>query len=105
MNYIVSSKSLGKITLNETDPAASILQNIAIFLKTWQQSVPLYRSFGLSKRFVDKPIPVAMSLLVAEITEALPKFEPRATLKNVTFEADSDHPGKMIPTVEVEINE
>jgi phage baseplate assembly protein W len=105
MSYIISSKSLGSITLNELDTVKSVLQNIAIILSTRQKSVPLYRGFGLSGRFVDKPIPVAKSMMIAEIPEVIAEFEPRAKVVNVTFEEDENTPGKLIPIVEVEINE
>jgi len=105
MSYMVSSKNLSSITLNESDTVRSVLQNIAIILSTRQLSVPLYRDFGLPMQFVDKPMPVAKPMLIAEITEAIAEFEPRATLLNVTFEIDETVPGRLIPTVEVEIND
>lgn len=105
MSYKVSSKDLRSISLNETDVVTSVLQNIAIILSTRQQTVPLYRDFGLPMRFIDKPIPVARPMLVAEIEEAISEYEPRATVVGVTFEIDESAPGRLIPTVEVEINE
>jgi len=103
MSYKVSTRDLSKITLSQADRVSSILQNIAIILSTRQQSIPLYRSFGLPMQFIDKPIPVAKPLIIAEIQEAIAEFEPRATLVNVTFEEDESAPGRLIPTVEVEI--
>lgn len=103
MSYQVSP-DLSKVTLNESDYVRSVLQNIAIILATRQGTVPLYREFGLPMRFVDKPMPVAKTLLVAEITEALAEYEPRAKVLNVDFVVDAATPGKLIPTVEVEIN-
>lgn len=105
MSYKVSTKDLGSISLNETDTVKSVLQNVAVILSTRQQSVPLYRGFGLPMKFVDKPIPVAQSLLVAEINEAISEYEPRASVTAVTFEVDESVPGRLIPTVEVEIND
>jgi len=103
MSYTINPKSLNKITLNEKNTVASVLQNIAIILSTRQQSVPLYREFGLPMRFIDKPIPVAKALLIAEIEEAISEFEPRATIKNISFEVDINVPGKLIPILEVDI--
>ena len=104
MSYKVSAQSLNKIKLNETDTAASVLQNLAIILSTVQGTVPMYRDFGISQRSVDKPIPVAKAMLIADIEDAIRKFEPRATLRNINFAIDEANPGKLIPTVEVEIN-
>ena len=102
MSYMVSSKNLGSITLNESDPVRAALQNIAIILSTRQLSVPLYRDFGLPMQFIDKPMAVARPLLIAEIKDAITEYEPRATVLNITFEDDT--PGKLIATVEVEID-
>lgn len=105
MIYKVSQQDLSSIKLNESDTVASVLQNVAIILSTRRQSVPLHRAFGLSQHFVDKPIPVAKPMMISEIQEALLEFEPRATLVAVKFTEDAAVPGKLIPTVEVEINE
>ncbi len=105
MNYIISTKDLGSITLNETDTVKSVLQNIRIILSTRQFSVPLYREFRLPMQFLDKPIPVAKVLLIAEIRDAITEFEPRANVLNVTVEIDENAPGKVHATVEVEIKD
>ncbi|MDD2296578.1 MAG: GPW/gp25 family protein [Sphaerochaetaceae bacterium] len=104
MNYYVSTKDLGSITLNESDVVKSVLQNIRIILLTRQFSVPLYRGFGLPMQFVDKPAAVARSLLIAEIKDAIAEYEPRATVLNVTLDTDITAPGKLVATVEVRID-
>ena len=103
MRYTVSAHDLSRVRLNEPDIVASVLQNIAIILSTRQQSIPLHRGLGLPMRFVDKPIPVAVPLMIAEVTEAIRSFEPRAELINITYIVDENVPGKLIPIVEVEI--
>lgn len=105
MSYKVSAQDLDSIKLAQSDTVAAVLQNIAIILSTRQQSVPLARDFGLPMQFLDKPIPVARALMIAEIQEAILKFEPRATLLDISFEIDESAPSKLIPTVEVEILE
>ena len=103
MSYKVSAQDLRRVRLNMTDTVAAVLQNVAIILSTRQQTVPLYRGFGLPMRFVDKPIHIAQTIMVAEIDAALRQFEPRATVRNITFAIDPQDPGKLIPTVEVDI--
>lgn len=105
MSYMVSSKDLGSITLNENDTVKSVLQNIAIILSTRQLSVPLYRDFGLPMQFIDKPVAVAKPLLIAEIKDAISEYEPRVTVLNVTLETDINAPGKLNANVEVEITD
>ena len=56
-------------------------------------------------QFLDKPIPVAKALLIAEIRDAITEFEPRANVLNVTVEIDENAPGKIHATVEVEIKD
>lgn len=104
MSYKVSTTDLKRIVLNESETVASVLQNIAIILSTRAGSVPLYRAFGLPQKFVDRPVPVAKSMLYAEIKEAVEEYEPRAQVINVTFQEDTSAPGRLIPTVEVEIH-
>lgn len=105
MSYKVTAADLSEIRLNESDTVSSVLQNIAILIATRKGSVPLHRDFGLPMTFLDKPMHIAQPLIVAEVREAIETFEPRAEFINVTFDVDINNPGKLIPTVEVEIHE
>jgi len=105
MSYKVNLQKTGNIKLNESNVVESVLQNIAILLTTKQLSVPLYRSYGLPMNFLDKPINIAKNLMIAEIHDAIKIYEPRATIVGVTFTIDESQPGKLIPIVEVDINE
>lgn len=102
MTYSVTAGAA--LTLNETDPVASVLQNVAIILSTRCGSCPLYRDFGISMEFLDRPVPVAKTLAYAEIKEAIEAYELRATVAGVTFSEDANTPGLLIPTVEVNID-
>lgn len=104
MSYTVSATDLTAIRLNEPDTVNSVLQNIAVILSTRKGSVPLYRDFGLNMEFLDKPAPVARVMMIAEVREAIERWEPRATVVGVSFSEDLSNPGLLIPTVEVEIN-
>lgn len=103
MTYKVSAADLSTIRLNEENMVAAVLQNIAIILRTRQGTSPLYREFGLPMAFLDRPMQAAKPMLVVEIKEAIERFEPRATVVEVTFSEDETTPGKLIPIVEVEI--
>ena len=103
MSYKVTAADISGLQMNVTDTVASVLQNIAVILATRKGDVPLYRDFGLSQEFVDKPTPVARVLLYAEVKEAVEQYEPRAEVIGVTFQEDRSAPGRLIPTVEVEI--
>jgi phage baseplate assembly protein W len=42
-------------------------------------------------------------MLVGAATEAIHRFEPRAEVRNVTFENDESFSGRLIPIAEVDI--
>lgn len=104
MSYLVKAGGLEKINLAPESLVEEVLQNVAVILSTAQYSVPLARRLGLPMRFLDKPLPVAQAMLVAEVNEAIKEQEPRATVVETKFELDEENPGKLIPIVEVEIN-
>ena len=81
MNYKVSAPDLAHLSFNETNTLASILQNIAVILATPKGTVPMARDFGVDMDFLD-----------------------RAKVLRVT-EGEDPMNGKLIPTVEVEIND
>ena len=93
----------GAISLNEPDPVKSILQNVSIILRTWQENVPMFREFGMPMRFVDAPVNAALPTLIVEVREAIQKYEPRAELLSVDFTHDIS--GVLTPVVEVTILE
>jgi len=100
--YVVKAYTSSKIKLAPQSREEEILQNIENLLTTPKFSVPLDRDFGLSQRFVDKPLPVAEMVFRSEILDAIEKYEPRVRVEGVTFE-NGDVPGKLIPRVEVTI--
>lgn len=62
-----------------------ITQNIVVLMLTPIMSQGLDRELGLDMSFVDRPIPVARNMLVAEITERLHQFEDRVEIADVEF--------------------
>ncbi len=102
MTYQVSVNDKS-IRLGETDTIKSILQNVAIVLRTRRGSCPMYREFGLPQEYLHKPTTVARTMMYAEIRDAVEAFEPRCNVVSVNF-ADTDGAGDaLIPVVEVEI--
>jgi len=101
--YTVKAFSLENINFAPQTTEEEVLQNVAMIISTPQFSVPLARGFGLSQRFVDKPVQIAKAIAVSEVMDAIEKSEPRAEVISVTFE-QGDSPGKLIPVVEVKIN-
>ena len=81
----------------------AVLQNVALILGTQQGSIPFYREFGLPRKFQDKPMNVAKTILVSEVETFVPLLEPRAKVISVTFQ--ENNPGQIIPIVEVAVSE
>lgn len=101
MDITVNSNEDYSVEFQENNTVKSIIQNIALLLNTKKGTNPMYRDFGLPMEFIDKPIDVAETMAVLEISEALEKFETRATLKNLSLEKSKD--GKMVIVVEVTV--
>ncbi|MCX4265357.1 MAG: hypothetical protein OSJ64_00845 [Firmicutes bacterium] len=105
MTYKVSADEAAALSLNESEPVAAVLQQIAVLLATKQGTVPFYREFGLLQNFLDKPVNVAKPLLYLEVKEAIERFVPQAELVNIEFKADESRPGRIEPVVEVKIKD
>ena len=104
MNYTVSATDLGRLLFAQADTIDAALQHIAIILSTPKGSVPLYREFGLDWSCLDRPMPAATVLMRTQVREAVERWEPRATVLDISFSEDPSKPGVLIPTVEVELN-
>jgi phage baseplate assembly protein W len=103
MTYTVTGEQAGAINIAPKTLEEEVLQNVTTILSTPQYSVPLDRRFGLSSRFVDKPLAVAKALIVSEVLDAVERYEPRAEVLNISFE-ESELAGQLKPVLEVKIN-
>ncbi|WP_113673761.1 GPW/gp25 family protein [Vallitalea guaymasensis] len=106
MTHIVVANQKNIINLSPESLTEEVLQNVAMIISTPQYTVPLDRGFGLPRRFIDKPLPVARAILVSEVLDAIEKYEPRAVVRNISFVQDEQNikDGKLIPQVEVIID-
>ena len=80
-----------------------IVQNVAMIITTIKNTAPLFRDFGISAAFLDKPTAAAEALLIAEIFDAIEAYEPRAEILNVSFTRDA-RAGKLVSVLEVGID-
>ena len=99
MTYNVTAG--GVFTLIENDTVRSVLQNISAILGTARGTVPMYREFGIDASVLDKPMPVAETLIAADVRETVERFEPRAKVTDVRLEVNAS--GKIKIVCEVEI--
>ncbi|SFP11518.1 hypothetical protein [Salibacterium halotolerans] len=75
-----------------------VLRNLQILYTTPEGTVPFMRDFGISLEIQDQPINAIQAKMVAEYTAKTRKFEPRATVEEVTFVSDGET-GSMRPKV------
>lgn len=66
-----------------------IVRNIHTLLLTPIGTCPLYRDFGLDVSALDYPLDIAQNLIAVAAIEAIEKWEPRVTVKDLTFQPDT----------------
>lgn len=103
MIHEINVKNMAPIDFSPANETEEILQNIRYILSTTKYSVPLDREFGIDASFLDKPMEVAKAKNASEIVMAIAKYEPRATVTNITWTGDID--GKLYPKVQVRLSE
>ena len=94
----------GAVDFAPKSETTEILQNVRTILNTRLGTVPLARDFGISWEHVDKPLPVAKSIMQGVVIDAIEEFEPRAKVEKVTFEGDGAD-GILRPSVVISIRE
>ena len=98
---------LSGINFSPQTRAEEIIQNVKCILATRKGSVPFDRAFGVSWDVLDRPLPVAKAMMIAAVVEAIQEHEPRAEVRGVKFEANSEAAmeGRLNPIVTIEIRE
>ncbi len=105
MSYLVEAADAETLDLRPTTTAEEVLRNVAIILATAKGSVPLYRDFGVSQEYLDKPMPTAEAMLISSVKEAVEDYEPRASILDIRFTGNATEPAKLVPIVEIEVKE
>jgi len=84
--------------------AEEVAQNIRMILGTLKGSVLTDREFGISATLIDRPMPLAIAAMRAEIFDAIEKYEPRAKVTSIEFSQKADTmAGQLIPIVKFEV--
>lgn len=104
MRYIVTNADLTEIVLNEMKEVSQVLQNVGTILNTWKGSVPLHRDFGIDPDLLHRPVNMVEDLIIADVIEAIEKYEPRAEVVNVDVSVNKNTPDKVRIAVEIEID-
>ena len=99
---MITVESLGKDIIYGASGITEVIQNVRTLLTTRKGTVPIDRKFGLSFEFLDDPLPTSRAKIQTEIFQAIKKYEPRAVLKQITFDIDP-MVGRLAPTVKIEV--
>lgn len=100
--YLLSLTQGEELELGAADAVKSVAQCVKLILSTPKGTVPMYRDFGVDLSFLDLPTPAAEQRARIEIREAVERWEPRVEVKDITFSVQE---GKLIPTVEIEVQD
>jgi len=79
---------------------AEIYQNLKTLFTTPVGTVPLDRDFGVDFTVLDQPLPVARNKYSVELSEKVQRYEPRVTIKSLSFEYE-ELMGRAYPKVVV----
>lgn len=76
---------LDEVNFSPASEAEEVIQNVRTIISTVIGSVPLDRDFGLSWKYIDKPIQVSKMLFHADVINALELYEPRAVVTAIEY--------------------
>lgn len=101
MTYDLFITPLGRINFAPDNEIIEILQNVYTIITTLKFTVPMDRDLGINASVLDLPLNHARENVKAQIVQAVRKFEPRAKIRRVDFEHNTD--GKLLTHLKVEI--
>jgi phage baseplate assembly protein W len=99
---MVAIDAISKNVIYGASGIIEVIQNVRTLLTTRVGTVPLDRNFGVNLDFLDDPLPQAKAELQTEIFQKIKKYEPRAILKEISFEADALS-GRLAPRCKIEV--
>lgn len=84
-----------------------IEQNIRIIVRSFGFDVRLDCAFAHSGAYIDSPLPHATALRIANLTEAIEKYEPRVKVLSLNFAPDAKAAvdGKIFPQLRYAVKE
>ena len=92
------------INLQPSSVVEEVIQNVRMIMSTLIYTVPYDRTLAITGEYLDNPIQLNKALVQADIFNAIKNREPRAEVRNISFEGDALE-GKLKPTVRILINE
>lgn len=101
MPYIVKGIEKPEIDFAPGTVVEEVLQNVRTIVTTPRYSIPLDREFGFDASVIDRPIHVAKAQLTNEMFRQIRRYEPRAVVESIQFDADLN--GRLSPVLEVSV--
>lgn len=101
MRYTINVNP-SEINFSPSTVLEEIYQNVTTIVTTVEETVPLFRIFGVNYTFLDDPIPLSKTRQIAEIIEKVELFEPRVIVEEVKF-SENHMDGQLYPVVIISI--
>ena len=77
---------LDSVNFAPSTEAEEVIQNVRTIISTVVGTVPLDRDFGISWKYLDRPIQVSRMLFHAEVINALELYEPRVVVTGIEWD-------------------
>lgn len=105
MQFSANNENLNVPIIIGAKGIEAIEQNMRIIIKTLAFSVPLDRAFASIGEFIDSPSPHHTAKLIANLTEALEKNEPRIIINSISLQSyiGDALKGKLYPLINYSI--
>lgn len=97
MNKYTLTFTPSLVNFRPADVIEEIYQNINTILNTYKFTVPLFREFGFTADFIDRPLSILLPMYVREVVETIEKYEPRVIVEEIKMTAELE--GKAYPII------
>ena len=99
------TNTLSNINFSPASGLEEIAQNVQTIISTVQETVPLYRDFGIDPDMIDQPLNESIkNKIVLQIVDRVNRYEPRVRVRDVSFSGNTLD-GELKVTVQVEVIE
>ena len=89
MNELIIDTAPQQIIIGATGDD-ELMQNVRIIVSTFAYSVRFDVPFADEGGYIDSPLPLATAQRIAGLAEAIETYEPRLSVKSITFANDPD---------------
>lgn len=85
---VVSETDIDEINLEPEDEEEDVAQCLGMILKSYKNSIPFMRGFGIDSAHYGRPMVGNENDIVDEAYEQIEKFESRAEIEDIEVEED-----------------